>query len=261
MRRWIDVKRKMVIVVMVIMIIYGERGYIKGGNIWIDFYGTSSTSGTWNSGIRSDRETGIYPPYVIRWEKYEWRGDNINVVPPSNEVIIYNGYVYYGEGHYDDNTNDVYGEGYVWCWDIKTGVTRTGYPLGPLDSSIVADGGGLTIGENKLYAITQHKIYGWRIDTDPPEIINGFPVEITETAGAIYMTEYGIIYYRGKIYFGTVSPDANHKGYLYAKDGNTGVEIWRKEASENGVHTPTVWEGKLYCSMLVILPLFSYIYK
>src|SRR6056297_806934 len=77
---------------------------ISAGDPWIDTHGTSSTAGTWNTGIRSDTNTTIYPPYVKRWEKYEWRGDDVNVVPAYNYTLIYDGYVYFGEGKHDQDS-------------------------------------------------------------------------------------------------------------------------------------------------------------
>jgi len=67
---------------------------IYSGDIWIDGYGTSTTSGMWNSGIRSDRETNIKPPFVVNWMKQGWRGEGVNVISPGSWSIVYNGYVY-----------------------------------------------------------------------------------------------------------------------------------------------------------------------
>jgi hypothetical protein len=84
-------KSKVKIYLLYIIIFICWESTLRSGEIWIDGRGTSSTSGTWNSGIRSDTETAIYPPYVKRWEKYEWRGSGENVVPSRNFAIIYNG--------------------------------------------------------------------------------------------------------------------------------------------------------------------------
>jgi len=204
---------------------------VYGGDIWIDGRGTSSTSGTWDSGIRSDTETDIYPPYVKRWEKYEWRGEGVNVVPASNFAMIYNGNVYFGEGNSVQSANYITWDepGYVWAWDIANGVTKTGYPLGPLDSGIISGGGGVVIGENKLYALTIHKLWGWDISGAVAVTITGFPVEITETAGltGYVRPENGLIYYRNKIYFVIGDLRGNtvdNRSYIMVKDGNTGVE-------------------------------------
>ena len=51
-----------------------------------------------------------------------------------NSASIYNGYVYFGQGSMENG--HLSDPGYVWAWDIATGVTRTGYPLGPTDSGI-----------------------------------------------------------------------------------------------------------------------------
>ena len=220
---------------------------INAGDIWVDYHGTSSTSGTWNSGIRSDTETTIYPPYVKRWEKYEWAGSGVNVVPPGNSVLIYNGYVYFGQG---TSSASPYGNGdpgYVWAWDIATGVTKTGYPLGPLDDGIISIGGGLVIANDKLYALTLHKLWGWNISGPVPVTLTGFPVDITETVGGAYgvYPDSGLIYYKNKIYFTTTAklPDM---AYLYVKNANNGTEVWRKQIGDNGGQTPAAWEGRIY---------------
>ena len=225
---------------------------INAGDIWIDAHGTSSVSGTWNSGIRSDTETTIYPPYVKRWEKYEWRDTGKNVVPASNFAIIYNGYVYFGEGNNSNMDINKWEEpGWVWAWDIATGVTKTGYPLGPLDSGIISVGGGIVIGNNKLYALTQHKLWGWDISGPVPVTLTGFPVDITETTGTnkTYLPN-GLIYYKEKIYFCSQwlggSNTENVRSYIYAKDGNTGDEKWRRQLGLNGGQTPAAWEGRIY---------------
>ena len=246
--------RKKICLIYIISLIYIQ---INAGDIWIDARGTSSTSGTWNSGIRSDTETNIYPPYVVRWVKGAWRGEGINVVPPHNFAFIYNGYVYFGEGNGRDADLGISLEepGWVWAWDIASGVTKTGYPLGPLDSGIVSVGGGIVIGENKLYALTTHKLWGWDISGPMPVTLTGFPVEITETVGlpAGYerwvRTENGLIYYRGKIYFviGDHRGDTlDNRSYILVKDGNTGEEVWRRQISMHGGQTPAAWEGRIY---------------
>ena len=96
-------KKKLCFNLVLIILI---SGIIYGGNIWIDYYGTSSTSGQWDSGIRSDTTTSITPPYVVRWEKYEWAGAGVNVVPDPNQTLIYDGYVYFGQGN-----------GATWHWN------------------------------------------------------------------------------------------------------------------------------------------------
>ncbi len=221
---------------------------VKAGNIWIDNYGTSSTAGTWNSGIRSDTLTTIYPPYVKRWEKYEWSTPSANVVPSLNFALIYNGYVYFGQGN--QGTGKVYWDdpGYVWAWDIQTGVTKTGYPLGPTDSGIISMGG-LVIGNNDVYAITQHMVYGWDINT--LNLISGFPIDITETAGQTeqVVPEDGIIYWQNKLYFviGDLRGNtADMRSYLFVKDANNGSELWRKQLSMGGGQTPAIWNGRVY---------------
>lgn len=239
--------------IYIIIIICGVRSTIRSGDIWIDAHGTSSTSGTWNSGIRSDTEGDIYPPYVVRWEKGGWAGAGVNCVPVYNFAIIYNGYVYFGQGNHSRTDMSKWEEpGYVWAWDIATGVTKTGYPIGPLDSGIISVGGGIVIGRDKLYALTQHKLWGWDISGAVPVTITGFPVEITETAGSsITHLHTGLIYYREKLYFcsqwlpGTGNTE-NVRSYIYVKDGNTGAEVWRRQLPIHGGQTPAAWEGRIY---------------
>ncbi len=222
---------------------------VKAGNIWIDNYGTSSTAGTWNSGIRSDTTTTIQPPYVKRWENYAWSvTPGANVVPYTNFALIYNGYVYFGQGNAD--TGGVYWDnpGYVWAWDIQTGVTKTGYPLGPIDSGIISIGG-LVIGNNNVYAITQHRVYGWDLNT--LNLISGFPIDITETAGQTLWVrpEDGITYWQNKLYFviGDLRGNtADMRSYLFVKDANNGSELWRKQLSMGGGQTPAIWNGRVY---------------
>ena len=217
---------------------------LSAGDPWIDNYGTSSTAGSWNTGIRSDTTSSLYPPYVKRWEKYEWRGAGINVVPGLNFSYYYNGYVYFGEGNGEDSTTWE-DPGYVWAWDAATGVTKTGYPLGPLDSSIVSLGG-LTIKENKLYATTIHQVYGWDISGATPVTLTGFPIDVTETTAANCMLEAGVTYWQDRLYFvsyGFTSTIA----YLYVKDANNGDELWRKSIGTlNGGQTPSIWNGNVY---------------
>ena len=232
--------------VLIILYVLNTPAQINAGDIWVDYHGTSSTSGTWNSGIRSDTETTIYPPYVKRWEKYEWAGSGVNVVPSLNSVLIYNRYVFFGQGKQKPS---IYEEepGYVWAWDIATGVTKTGYPLGPLDSGIISVGGGIVIGNDKLYALTLHKLWGWNISGPVPVTLTGFPVDITETVGGAYgvYPDSGLIYYKNKIYFTTTAklPDM---AYLYVKNANNGTEVWRKQIGDNGGQTPAAWEGRIY---------------
>ncbi|HDQ26837.1 MAG TPA: hypothetical protein ENN43_08860, partial [bacterium] len=202
----------------------GEAG---AGNIWIDGMGTSSTSGTWDSGIRSDTETSIYPPYVKRWEKYEWRGEGKNVVPAYNFALIYDGYVYFGEGNHKPDYESWAEPGYVWAWDVATGVTKTGYPLGPLDSGIMSAGGGIVIAQDKLYALTNHYVWAWDIGVEDPQVINGYPVYITETADGHAWTDNGLIFYNNKIFFATTTADVVN-AYVYALDAASGGEAWKK---------------------------------
>ncbi|HDQ25844.1 MAG TPA: hypothetical protein ENN43_03745, partial [bacterium] len=238
---------------MAVLFICLNAELLNAGNIWIDGRGTSSTSGTWDSGIRSDTETSIYPPYVKRWEKYEWRGEGGNVVPASgNYPLIYNGYVYFGEGN-NSNTEPEkwYEPGYVWAWDIATGVTKTGYPLGPLDSGIISGGGGVVIGNDKLYALTLQKLWGWDISGEEPQLLTGFPVDVTETAGTdrTYLMN-GLVYWGNKIYFCSQWKEGNTtnvKSYIYVKNGITGEEEWRREiATVGGGQTPAIWNGRVY---------------
>ena len=231
---------------------------IYSGDIWIDMYGTSSTSGTWNSGIRSDRETNIRPPFVVNWMKQGWRGEGVNVISPMNWSIVYNGYVYLGEGNCNMKDPSKWEEpGWVWAWDIATGVTKTGYPIGPLDGGIMAMAG-IAIGEGKLYALTVHKLWGWDISGPVPVTLTGFPVEITETVGnditEFVFTDCGITYYRGKLYFPTISWSSLQNLYLYCKSGIDGSEVWRRRLNTGvlgggtGGVGATAWEGRIYVS-------------
>jgi len=227
-------------------------GLLYGGNIWIDSFGTSSTTGTWDCGIRSDTTTTIYPPYVIRWERYEWAGYGVNVITSlGNLPIIYNGYVYLGQG--DGNNRNT--PGYVWAWDIATGVTKTGYPLGPLDSSIYLHGG-VTIANDKLYTATQHKVYGWDISVTPPVLLTGFPIDITESAGPYELNpEIDLLYWDEKIYFhvgciygsecGNTAVAQARIGILYCKNVNNGSEIWRKNIDTYSGQM-VQWHGRIY---------------
>jgi len=231
---------------------------INAGDIWIDGYGTSTTSGMWNSGIRSDRETNIKPPFVVNWMKQGWRGEGVNVVTVGDWCIVYNGYVYLGEGNCILNDLSKWEEpGWVWAWDIATGVTKTGYPLGPLDSGVIGIiGSNIVIGDNRLYALTVHKLWGWDISGPVPVTLPGFPVEITETVGndinKFVFTDCGITYYRGKIYFTTISWSSLKPLYLYCKSGIDGTEVWRRRLNtgEIGGGTggvgATAWEGRIY---------------
>jgi len=170
---------------------------IYAGDPWADFFGTSSTAGTWNSGTRTGVNKSIEPPFVIRWERFAWAGSEINVVGHFNTALVYDGYVYLGQGD-SSNLND---PGYIWAWDVATGVTKTGYPIGPLDSGV--DSFGMAIANDRLYALTHHNLYGWDISTTPPTIISGFPVSITETTdgGTNVVYPGGVICWNDKLFF------------------------------------------------------------
>ena len=231
--------------IIIILFIIGIYAKIICGNIWIDCYGTSSTSGQWDSGIRSDTTTSITPPYVVRWEKYEWAGAGVNVVPFGNHTLIYDGYVYFGQGN--GATWHLNEPGWVWAWDIETGVTKTGYPIGPLDGGIDAMAG-IAIGEGKLYALTVHKLYGWYLDT--LQQIPGYPVSITETTDGgenVVFPHHGPIYWKNKVYFTTTLNYGypNAPFYLYVKDGSNGTEVFRRQIP-GGATEPCIWNNRVY---------------
>jgi len=235
---------KNIFMLFVLCAVFTGRGY--AGAPWVDAHGTSSTAGAWNSGIRSDTQTEIYPPYVMRWEKYEWREPGVNVVPFFNSFVLsYNNIIFFGESNQASHPLN-YDPGYVWAWDAATGVTKTGYPLGPLDSGVISFGGGLVIAEEKLYALSQNKVYGWDISGPVPEMILGFPVDITETADEYVFLENGLIYWNNKLYFASTRySSAEEKGYLYVISADSGEELWRKELESN-LQVPAIWEGRAY---------------
>ncbi len=221
---------------------------IYAGDPWADYYGTSSTAGTWDSGIRSDTTTTIQPPYVKRWERYAWSvTPGANVVPFTNSTLIYNGYVYFGQGDSDTGLLHWNDPGYIWAWDIQTGVTKTGFPLGPTNGGIISLG--LAIANNKIYALSANEVYGWDLNT--LNLISGFPINITETTDGgtnVVLPETGIIYYNNKLYFCTsqnmMYPNAPY--YLYVKDANNGTEVFRKQIPSWGGTLPCIWNGRVY---------------
>lgn len=233
----------------ILTILLFGNSILYAGDPWADFFGTSSTAGTWNSGIRSDTTTTIQPPLVKRWEKYEWAGSGVNVVPDLNEAVIYNGFVYFGQGNMDTSSSGVYNDpGFIWAWDIATGVTKTGFPIGPLDSGVISFS--MAIANNKLYALTAHQLYGWDI-SGTPALISGFPVSITETTDGGTNTTipmYGVIFWNDKLYFCTERQFAYPSVplYLYAKDANNGSEIFRKQILPDGGTIPCIWNGRVY---------------
>lgn len=233
--------RKIIAILLIII-----PKFVFAGDPWADFYGTSTTAGTWNSGVRSDTITTIYPPFVKKWERREWGGSDVNVINHLNSASIDNGYVYLGQGDASSITT-FNNPGWLWAWDIQTGVTKTGYPLGPTDGGILSMG--LAVTDDNVYAISANSIWGWNKDTGT--IISGFPVNITETSDGgnnVVFPHGGIIYNNNKLYFTTTInfgfSDAPR--YLYVKDANNGTEIFRKQLPSWGGTTPCIWNGNVY---------------
>jgi len=228
-------KLKSILFILFLSIVYS---YIFAGDPWADYYGTSSTAGTWDSGIRVDPNTSIYPPYVVRWERYAWGGTNIPVIASLNTAQIYDGYIFLGQGK-SLQPNDA---GYIWAWDIATGVTKTGYPLGPLDGGVASYG--LTINNNKLYAASMHEVYGWDLTTN--NMLAGFPINVTETVGNVVNLYGGIIFSDDRLYFCTSENGYVAKYYLYVKNALDGSEVWRKELDDGGALIPYIWQNRVY---------------
>lgn len=210
--------------------------YVYGNDVWADFFGTSSTSGTWDTGTRYNPNTTMKPPLVLLWQSYDWRGNTINVNPTWNGASIVNGVVYYGEG-----SQIGIPPGYLWAWDSATGITKTGFPLQTLngigDTPCIL---GEYIGAGTLPIEGTGNNYLW--DSLSLNIISGFPV----TVAANTEIEGSPIIQNNRIYFCNGDTVGTNNYYLYCYDTTTGNLIYKNPLPAYGSDsTPFIYQGKI----------------
>ena len=56
-----------VIIAAIVFII--SQSIIYADDVWADYFGTSSTSGTWDTGTRYNPNSTMKPPLLLLWKK------------------------------------------------------------------------------------------------------------------------------------------------------------------------------------------------